>query len=338
MAKIVVIGSANMDTTHQLKGDFPEIFTSESVNEIESTARVLGGKGFNQARAIKLQNPEAEVAFIGCIGDDESAAKVREEMERVGLNHSGVRNLENHTTDGRVILVNNKGENNMFGYGDCVKQLTPEMIDLDLLSEADIVAIQMKMPAETVKFVIEYCAEHGKQLVIDPTPQEKSGILVEDMAELLKKATYLTPNEEEAFALIGYMQGKELSQIKEEFKNTPRDIRLKMIESLVKKCPNIIATVGDKGVIFNEDGRIRKQKPYETQCIDSTGAGDTFNGGLVGALARGAKLREAVKYAVMASSMKVKHRGAQNGVPTGEQTREAIEVYEQEHEVDIDEE
>lgn len=338
MAKVVVIGSANMDTTHQLKGDFPEKFSGESANEIESTARVLGGKGFNQARAIKLQNPDADVSFVGCIGDDESAQTVRDEMERVGLNHTGVVNLENHTTDGRVILVNNKGENSMFGYGDCVKKLTPDMIDLDLLSEADIVAIQMKMPAETVKYVIEYCAEHGKPLVIDPTPQEKSGILVEDMAELLKKATYLTPNEEEAFALIGYMQGKTLDQIKEEYKTTPRDIRLKMIESLVKRCPNVIATLGDKGVYYNDGGRIRKQKPYETQCIDSTGAGDTFNGGLVGALARGENLRTAVKFAVMASSMKVRHRGAQNGVPTYEETKEAIIAYENEHEVDIDEE
>ena len=66
MAKVVVIGSANMDTTHQLKGDFPEKFSSESGNEIVSTARVLGGKGFNQARAIKLQNPDADVSFVGC--------------------------------------------------------------------------------------------------------------------------------------------------------------------------------------------------------------------------------------------------------------------------------
>lgn len=68
MVKVVVIGSSNMDTTHQLRGDLPYEFTQEYLKEIDSTARVHGGKGFN--KAIKLQNPNAQVSFIGCIGKD----------------------------------------------------------------------------------------------------------------------------------------------------------------------------------------------------------------------------------------------------------------------------
>ena len=70
MSKIVVIGSANMDTTHYLSTEFPEDLTQESLNEIVKTVRVLGGKGANQARASKLQSKDAEVYFIGCIGLD----------------------------------------------------------------------------------------------------------------------------------------------------------------------------------------------------------------------------------------------------------------------------
>lgn len=73
MSKIVVIGSANMDTTHYLRGEFPEELTQECLNEVEKTARVLGGKGANQARASKLQaNKNDEVYFIGCIGSDKA--------------------------------------------------------------------------------------------------------------------------------------------------------------------------------------------------------------------------------------------------------------------------
>ena len=70
MSKIVVIGSANMDTTHYLALEFPDDLTQESLNEIVKTARVLGGKGANQARAAKLQSKDNQVYFIGCVGED----------------------------------------------------------------------------------------------------------------------------------------------------------------------------------------------------------------------------------------------------------------------------
>lgn len=89
----------------------------------------------------------------------------------------------------------------MMGYGDCVKELKPELIDESLLGTADVIAIQMKMPEETVRFVIDYCTKHNKTLVIDPTPPEKAGILMEKQAELLKQGTYFTPNEEEGLHL-----------------------------------------------------------------------------------------------------------------------------------------
>ena len=88
---------------------------------------------------------------------------------------------------------------------------------MTILENADIVAIQMKMPQETVKFVIEYCKQNNKPLVIDPTPPEKANILMEEGAKLLGDAAYLTPNEEEAFALIKYAEGMDITQLKKEF-------------------------------------------------------------------------------------------------------------------------
>ena len=325
MAKIVVIGSANMDTTHYLKGDFPDECTQESLNEIERTARVLGGKGANQARAAKLQSKADKVYFIGCVGKDESGLSILEEFRNVKVNFSGINLLENTATDGRIIYVNKNGDNKMMGYGDCVKQLKPDVIDLDILTNADIVAIQMKMPPETCRFVIDYCQKHNKPLIIDPTPPEKATILAENDGELLREATYFTPNEEEAFALIKFLEGKtSMKEINEEFKQTPKDVRLKMIEKLVERFPNIVATIGGDGVIYN-NGKVIRKATYPTICRDSTGAGDTFNGAFIASLARGENIDKAVEFGLMASSIKVQYRGAQNGVPTYEETLKAIE-------------
>lgn len=328
MSKIVVIGSANMDTTHYLASEFPDDLTQESLNEIVKTARVLGGKGANQARAAKLQSKGDEIYFIGCIGDDDAGKAMIAEFYRVGVDFSGVKGLRGKSTDGRIIDVDKNGENRMKGYGDCIKELLPEKIDMTILEKADIVAIQMKMPHETVRFVIDYCKKHNKPLVIDPTPPEKANILMEENAKLLGEAAYLTPNEEEAFALIKYAEGKDISQIKKEFKETPKDVRLKMIQDFVQKHPNVIATIGGDGVIYhNGQGAIRK-RTFPTECKDSTGAGDTFNGAFIASLARGEKLDRAIEYGLMASSIKVRYEGAQNGVPTYEETTKALEAYE----------
>ena len=324
MSKIVVIGSANMDTTHYLRGEFPEECTQECLNEIVRTARVLGGKGANQARATKLQSQNDEIYFIGCVGKDESGVSILKEFKNVGVNFTGVKVLEGTTTDGRIIYVDQKGDNRMMGYGDCVKQLTPDMIDSTILEKADIVAIQMKMPPETARYVIEYCTKHSKRLVIDPTPPEKASILAENNGNLLKQASYLTPNEEEAFALLKYLEGKtSMKEINEEFKRTPKEVRLKMIERLVERYPNVVATIAGDGVIYN-NGRVIRKATFPTVCKDSTGAGDTFNGAFIASLARGENIDKAVEYGLMASSMKVQYLGAQNGVPTYEETEKAI--------------
>ena len=328
MSKIVVIGSANMDTTHYLNSDFPDDLTQESLNEIVKTARVLGGKGANQARASKLQSKDDQVYFIGCIGQDEAGLKMLEEFKRVGVNFKGVKVLKGKNTDGRIIDVDKNGENRMKGYGDCIKELKPESIDMTILENADIVAIQMKMPQETVKFVIEYCKNNNKPLVIDPTPPEKANILMLDNAKLLMEATYFTPNEEEAFALIKYAEGKDIVQIKKEFKETPKEVRLQMIQEFVAKHPNVVATIGGDGVIYHDGKNVIRKRTFPTECKDSTGAGDTFNGAFIAALVRKEKLDKAIEYGLMASSMKVRFEGAQNGVPTYEDTKRMIEMYE----------
>lgn len=322
---VIFIGSINMDMKHTVD-EFPEEGTNENTNEILETEEVLGGKGANQAVATFKQSKGVKVSIIGCVGKDEAGLAALTNLRDSGVDISGVKVLgDNKKTDGRIITVDKRGENRMIGYGDCIKQLLPEMIDEEKLKTADIIAIQLKMPAQTVRFVIGFCKKHNIKLVIDPTPPDKSALLVQDSFELLKNATYLTPNEEEAFALIKYAEGKDVTEWKKEFQATPQEERLKMIQEFVAKYPNVIATVGGAGVIYNRNGVAVRKATYPTVCKDSTGAGDTFNGGFIGAMTRDEGLDTAIEYGLMASSIKVRESGAQRGVPYYEETKKAIE-------------
>lgn len=109
------------------------------------------------------------------------------------------------------------------------------------------------------------------------------------------------------------------------FDSTPKEKRVEIIKTLVEKHPNVIATMGGDGVIYSNNGNVIVKPTYPTVCKDSTGAGDTFNGAFIAAIARGEKLEIAIKYGLMASSEKVRFEGAQNGVPDYEQTKKLLE-------------
>ena len=328
MKNIVIIGSANMDTTHYVK-EFPNDLTAENENDIIETRRLLGGKGANQAVSTVLQSQgtDNKVFFIGFVGKDDAGVEIIKSLQERKIDYSGVKVLPDTKTDGRIILVNQNGENRMFGHGECIKQLTPDSLSdgrmKEVLESADIVMIQMKMPAETVEFVINYCCENNKKLLIDPTPIEKSSLLTEK--ELISKVTYLTPNEEEAYALAMYEQGKTREEIKKSMISITRDKRIEKIRELINKYPNIIATLGDKGVMYYNNGQIRQRDTYSTKCVDSTGAGDTFNGAFISAIARDTSFETAIDYALMDCANKVQYKGAQNGMQTRQQTEKDLE-------------
>ncbi len=371
MPKVVFLGSANMDTTMKLKGEFPEEGTSECENLVESIARTAGGKAFNQLLAFLKQCPDAEVSFVGCIGGvpkrdengnviidkktgqevlepDESGkvihdiltnpdtglSKVVLKMFYRMLDENGEQILDENNkpkfikTDGRIIQVDKNGQNRMTGYGDAIKQLTPRNVsELDsVLEGADMVVIQLKMPAETVKYIIDYCEKNNVKLLIDPTPLENSKLLVENNCELLKKATYLSPNEEEAFALAMYAIGKDVDEVKTLYKKTSPEQRVEMIKSLVKTSPNVFVTMGGDGVIFNKDGQVISQETYPTECRNSTGAGDSFNGAFAASIIRGEDYETALLYGLLVSSIKVREEfGTTEGVLYYDETKEIFE-------------
>ena len=197
MKNICVIGSMNMDTTTYIKGSLNGPYDKADIDEKMRIEYSPGGKANNQARSTRLQlteNSGSKVFLIGCVGDDKAGENIKKACLESDVDISGVETLEEKKTDGRLVEVTtqgkDKGQNKMIGFGDCIKHITPEMLKKheDILSNSDIVMIQLKMPANTVKFIIEYCTEHGKTIIVDPAPEKNISAILE--SDLLDKIDY----------------------------------------------------------------------------------------------------------------------------------------------------
>jgi len=296
MGKIVVIGSANIDCTKEVH-EFPTEGSEQ--NEISSTYG-FGGKGTNQA--IAASRSGSEVSFIGCIGEDEYSRKIVGNLESNGIDVKGVKAvLGLKKPDGRTIYVRgHDGENAMTGYGEAIGHLTPEVIEgrREDLDNADIIIIQYKMPKESVDFVIEYCKENRKKLIVNPAPPEQAKLDISKMSSI----TYLTPNQYEAPELFPGLS----------------------FEEIVTRYPNVIITLGKDGVMYYDNGAVKTLPALEVECIDTTGAGDTFTGAFATAVSEGKSLEEAVLFGRTAAGMKVKQKGAQPGIPNRPEIEKAI--------------
>ena len=330
MGDITVIGSANLDTTM-----YVEKFPDDIEKKVDSSGKVKqcpGGKGANQALAIKKQMEEDDISkvhFLGCIGKDQNGLRIGESLKNGGVDISRMK-LADKKSDGRLVFVctegKDKGKNRMIGSGDCISEITPEYLEknIDVIDSSELVMIQLKMPKESIKFIIDYCHEHEKDIIVDPAPENKIEFLVQE--GLLDKITYLTPNSDEAYVIKKIQEGHSFEDINAVLKEgIPKEEKISEIKELVSNQKNVIATVGNSGVIYaDENGEVKQKATYKDKPIDTTGAGDTFNGAFAAAIHRKEKIDDAIELGLAASSAKVLHEGAQNGVPTLKETREKI--------------
>ncbi len=288
---IVVVGSLSTDFIVQADRMPDKGETILGTNF--STA--FGGKGANQAVAAARLG--SETAFVGAVGDDVFGEKLIknlkensifcENMETFTDVASGTAHINIYDNDNSITVV--PGTNGMMTV-DVVRK------SHDLIKQADYVMLQNEIPMDTIKHVIDFCHENGVKVIYNPAP-----FLPIDL-EYLEKCTLVTPNELECKALFG-----------------------EDVESAVAKYPNqLIVTMGDKGCLYH-NGEAQVMVPsFKATPIDTTGAGDTFNGALAAFLVKGESLKEAIRSANMAASLSIRKIGAQGGIPTLEEWKEAI--------------
>lgn len=287
MYDILVIGSINADL----------VFDTERRPEPGETVlgnsfiTVPGGKGANQAVAAARLG--AKVGFIGCVGEDTNGKSMLENLRSQGVDTKGIRILEGVST-GVAGIILSQGENSIIVISGANHLLTKEIIDekMELILASKLILLQLEIPVPTVEYVIDICSKNGIPVILNPAPAADIGM------ETINKASFITPNESELKLLFGDS----------------------LIDELLKQNPNkLILTQGKNGASYHDGERLVQVKGHPVKAVDTTGAGDTFNGALAVGIVEGMELKRAVDFANKAAAISVTKLGAQGGMPWREE-------------------
>ena len=304
MKKICIIGSIGYDLTTYMY-QFPK--AGETIVG-KKFIQNPGGKGDNQA--IAAARVGGDVTFIGAVGDDNYGELLKKSLEANNVK-TQLKIVPNMSSQIATILIDETGENRIVIVPGANNFVDKKQIDdnFDIIKECDIILMQLEIPMETVEYVVDKFYELNKILILNPAP----GAELSD--NIIKKCTYLTPNENE-IGLITKMPYDTIDNIK-----------------LAGKClidkgaQNVLVTLGEKGAYLknkNEDIIIPTMK---VKAVDTTGAGDCFNGVFAIYLALGKSVIEAIKYANVASSISVTRPGTVPSLPYKEEVEEKFKEF-----------
>ena len=304
MKKICIIGSIGYDLTTYMY-QFPK--AGETIVG-KKFIQNPGGKGDNQV--IAAARVGGDVTFIGAVGDDNYGELLKKNLEANNVK-THLKIVPNMSSQIATILIDETGENRIVIVPGANNFVDKKQIDdnFDIIKECDIILMQLEIPMETVEYVVDKFYELNKILILNPAP----GAELSD--NIIKKCTYLTPNENE-IGLITKMPYDTIDNIKLAAK------------SLIDKgAQNVLVTLGEKGAYLknkNEDIIIPTMK---VKAVDTTGAGDCFNGVFAMYLALGKSVIEAIKYANVASSISVTRPGTVPSLPYKEEVEEKFKEF-----------
>lgn len=292
MKKIVVIGSSNTDMIVKV----PKIPAPGETVLGNEFLTVQGGKGANQA--VAAARAGGEVTFVACVGNDTFGDEAVASYKKEGINTNYIKRTGDAATGVALINVAASGENSISVAPGANSLLTPSDIEqLDsLIHSADIILMQMEIPLQTIQKVAEMASVATIPVILNPAPAQKLP------KQLLEMISLLTPNEHEA-ALIAGTEGNQSS---------PQELAEILSGMGVKQS---IITLGSNGAYFYNDHTSGTVKGMKVDAIDTTAAGDTFNGYLAVAMASGESIDHAIQIANKAAAISVTRLGAQPSIP-----------------------
>jgi ribokinase len=292
MSGILIIGSSNTDMV--IKTDKLPL-PGETVLGGNFFMNA-GGKGANQAVAAARLG--GRVTLITKLGDDIFGKQALDSFKKEKINTEYILTDRNSPSGTALILVNNEGENSIAVAPGANAKLAPADIDqAGQIEEAEIILMQLEIPLETISYVGGKVKAAQRKLVINPAPaQELSD-------EILDGLFLITPNETEAFVLTG------IKVIDENSAFAATEIFIN------KGVQHVIVTMGSNGAVFRDRHQKFAVGAPVVKALDTTAAGDVFNGALVVALTEGMNWKHAVTFAVQAASISVTRMGAQSSAP-----------------------
>jgi len=299
---IVVVGSINMDLVASA-AHIPAAGETILGTGFETHP---GGKGANQAVAAARLG--ASVQMVGLLGSDDLGRQLREGLHQAGVDTSAVGTVPG-ASGVALITVAANGENSIVVASGANFQVTPEYLDkhADVIRNAGVVLSQLEIPLESVLHLAKLCEEANVPMILDPAPAQR---LPE---ELFQKVAWLTPNETEAAFYLGHGVGDSGPEAAAH-------------ELLAKGARGVILKLGARGSYFAlGTGSEAAIQPFHVQAVDSTGAGDAFNGAFAAALTMGESRLESAMFASAASAVSVTRAGAQKSMATLEEVERLME-------------
>ncbi|HCU57291.1 MAG TPA: ribokinase [Anaerolineaceae bacterium] len=296
MAKILVVGSINMDLVVRvphspgpgetvLGGDF-ETFP--------------GGKGANQA--VAAARMDGEVTMVGRVGIDAFGDSLIQGLLENNIKTTHVIKDPETSTGVAMIAVSADGENMIVVASGANYKIGPDDVNnaRDLMRETDLLLVQLECPLETVAAAVDLANAYNVPVVLNPAPAQSLP------RTLLANIDVLTPNENELTLLSGEQN----------------------MEKAIHKLKgwgvkNLVITLGANGARVVTEDMDRHLPAHEVTAVDTTAAGDAFNGAMAVTLAEGKPLLEAVQYGLAAGALAATKRGAQPSLPT----RDAVEKF-----------
>jgi ribokinase len=294
---IVVVGSVNLDLVCKVA----KIPVPGQTVAGRTFQTFPGGKGANQAVAVaRLCYP---VMMVGKVGDDEYGLRLRRGLRSYGVSVEGVRIARGASSGVAMISADDHGQNSIVVIPGANNEVLP--VDLEkaaaTLRSAGIILTQLEIPMETVAYLAGLARRFDVPLMLDPAPAQQLS------ARVLKSLTYLTPNESETLTLCNLDRTV-----------VDRSSVADYAEHLRKRGPkNVIVKMGGRGAYVLGEGGLKRFVPaFKVKVLDSTAAGDAFNGGLAVGLLEGRSLNEAVLFASCVAALSVTRMGAQPSMPS----------------------
>jgi ribokinase len=294
---VVVIGSLNLDRVFHVAA-LPAAGVTQTVL---SYSEGVGGKGANQAAAAARLG--ADVYMLGCLGEDSAGERIAAALRDAGVDTSTLGRTPDAPTGNAAILVTPAGENSILVVPGANHRLAPSHLRMhrDLLTGASMLLVQMETPLDVLAEALAIAGPAHVPVMLDPAPA------VPLPPELLHELAWFTPNESEARFYLQATGG--CAPLGDE-----PEAPCRYFQSLGPR--NVLLKLGARGAaLLTGDGRFFHVPAPRVEVVDTTGAGDTLNGALAAALARGAGEEDALRFAVAAASLSTTRPGALASLP-----------------------
>lgn len=294
MKNVLVVGSTNMDLSIQ-------------VHRIPQIGETVTGKNFNIAPGGKGENQAVAAARLGCnttmigaVGNDLYGETILAFLKEQHVDISGMNKINANTGIAMIMVCG--GDNFIILDKGANAYLTSDIIvgNKKLVEAADVIVLQFEIPMETILYTAKLAKKLNKFVIINPSP------VVDIPKELYAYTDMLIPNQHEAEAILNIKMDQNQSESE----------AIHQFLKLGVKYP--VITLGNRGCIYFDGQEIKRTAAYKVKAVDSTGAGDSFIGGICKGICSNVSMSETIAYATKVSAITVTKKGAAPSFPVCE--------------------